>query len=44
VIEKLTDTLTSGQTSGFSTESIVIKLVADTAPDLTVTTTMTSSF
>jgi len=35
VIEKLTDSLT-GAGGGFSTESIVIKLVSDTAPDLTV--------
>jgi interferon-induced GTP-binding protein Mx1 len=35
VIESLTETLT-GSTNGFSTESIVVKLVSETAPDLTV--------
>ena len=35
VIEKLTSALTRSE-SGFSTESVVIKLVSETAPDLTV--------
>ena len=36
VIERLTETLTGGEKNGFSTESIVIKLVSEHAPDLTV--------
>lgn len=35
IIERLTDSL-AGTSGGFSTESIVIKLVSETAPDLTV--------
>ena len=35
IIEQLTSTLTRS-TSGFSTESVVIKLTSETAPDLTV--------
>ena len=35
IIDKLTSTLTRSAT-GFSTESVVIKLVSETAPDLTV--------